>query len=94
MRPTNATPMIVQMPDVEMHVVDGDVFLVCDRSATIHHPDPMSAVIWGQFGEPESVENILALLCDAFPDHDSAILAKDLNKVVDTFLELQLVRRV
>lgn len=90
----DTAPQIVHMPDVEKHVVDGEVFLVCDRSETIHHLDPMAAVIWGQFSEPETVETIEALLCEAFPEQENSLLAKDLNTVVETLFKFELLRRV
>ncbi|MBT5877988.1 MAG: PqqD family protein [Rhodospirillaceae bacterium] len=56
-----------------------------------HDLNSLATVIWRQFNEANSVDEIMSLLAAAFPDEVPAKIADDLNDLVEELLRKNLL---
>lgn len=86
-----ATVLYVQAPGVQLRAVDDDSFLIDPENGTIHHLNMLGAAIWRQLDEPVAVDDLLDLLCAAFPDVPKTRIKLDLNSLLITLEAQKLV---
>jgi hypothetical protein len=73
----------------------GQHYFVLDQSAnSIHHLNATAHSVWRIFHAPCSKEAALLMLVTAFPTEAKTKLCADLNTVIESFLEWDLIRRV
>ncbi|MBT3333556.1 MAG: PqqD family protein [Rhodospirillaceae bacterium] len=78
-------------PGVKERSSQGRTFLVAPDTGARHDLNSLATVIWRQFNEANSVDEIMSLLAAAFPDEVPAKIADDLNDLVEELLRKNLL---
>jgi hypothetical protein len=82
---------LTQSPGVEERSNKGSTFLVTPGSGALHHMSSLAMVIWRQFDEAKTVNEILALLVAAFPGENPAKVEEDLDDLVEELRQKNLL---
>lgn len=78
-------------PKVDVTQVEEDFFLVYPGGDSIHHLDAIGTGIWRLLAQPHNREEIVSVLCGAFPDIPQDQLRRDIGKILDEMLAEELV---
>ena len=77
--------VFAKQPDCLLEDMDGELLLYSPSSATTLHLNGSSAIIWDLIDGKNSVEDVIAELKAAFPDHAEQIT----QDVIDAFSEFE-----
>lgn len=72
--------------------VDDEMFLVKPGVEDIHHLDLVASGIWRFLGVHRGLEEMHAVLAEAFPDIPSQTLREDLDRALNDMIEAGFVR--
>ncbi|QQS14648.1 MAG: PqqD family protein [Rhodospirillales bacterium] len=75
-------PRYRRAPDIVATTLDDGTFLVDPATQDIFHLDALGGGVWNALADPESRDDLLALLREAFPDIDPAVVAADLDALL------------
>jgi|APSaa5957512535_1039671.scaffolds.fasta_scaffold07530_4 hypothetical protein len=66
-------------PGVYTQQMDDQVFLADPDTNVLFHLDPVGSAVWRLLEQPISIENIVDLLREAFPDEDADKVTSDVS---------------
>lgn len=69
-------------PDIAVTTLDDGTFLVDPRTQSIFHLDGLGGGVWSALAEPATRDELVALLAEAFPDTQGAVIARDLDALL------------
>lgn len=72
----------MQTPGVQLRSVDEDTFLIDPEGGSIHHLNELGTAIWRQLDEPVTLDDLVHLLCAAFPEVSRARITSDVEALV------------
>ncbi|MBL6935590.1 MAG: PqqD family protein [Alphaproteobacteria bacterium] len=78
-------------PKVDVTQVEDDFFLVYPGGESIHHLDAIGTGVWRLLARPHDLQEIVAVLSEAFPDAPPEQLHEDISKILDDMLAEDLV---
>ncbi len=67
--------------------VDDAVFLVTSESETVFHLNATGGVVWRLLAEPTSIQQVVAVLHEAFPDVARERIETDVATVIDGLVD-------
>lgn len=85
-----STHKIIRKETVIERKVDGASFLVDEETDTIFHLNQLGAVLWQLLLEPQSADQVVSLLCPAFPEVDKQTITTDTIRLFQQFIDKEL----
>lgn len=69
-------------PSVIVRELDGEIFILDERDKRIHHLNITASAIWRFLETPASVNQVLAVFRQIYPNEDQTMLKKLLRKSI------------
>ncbi len=66
-----------------MQQMDDQVFLADPDTDVLFHLDPIGSAVWRLLEQPITMDDIIALLTDAFPDAEKGRIEQDVSALFD-----------
>lgn len=80
-----------QEPDYRLEMLDGEALLFHPAQGSLVHCNQMGAVIWHLCNGERTVEEIISLLAEAYPEAEPEV-ARDVQRTLGQFLEAHAIR--
>jgi hypothetical protein len=74
-----------------MQEMDGEVFLANENNGSIYHLNAIGSALWRMLEDPCSLETIIKLFINAFPDQSRKDLNQDIKALINQLEEHQLI---
>lgn len=74
--------------------LETDSFVASSEGGGIHHLNSFARAVWGLLSDPMSVENLVDLFSEAFPEQAREALHKDMSKTLRFLRDQQLIEPV
>lgn len=81
-------------PGLSETELDGDLYLVEPGAQDIFHLDSLGAALWRQLAQPTSLDHLLALFAEAFPETPPNRLAADIAAALEQLRALGLATQL
>ena len=81
-------------PSVIDRQIGDEVFLVHEELGTIQNLDPIGAAVWRQLAEPNSIDDVVAVLQSAFPEVEKDEISRAVTTLFAALQENQLIHPV
>jgi hypothetical protein len=78
--------------DVELRELGDDVFLIDQRTTSIHHLNMTGAAVWRLLAEPMRLADMLETFRQAFPNKSRRILKKKLKHILADLEDSELLQ--
>lgn len=87
-------PEIYRRADhVSKRQVGETTYLIDGRRNAIHQLNPVGAAIWDQLVDPKGLEDLVEILHAAFGDVSRKVIERDVRKLIDKLLVVELIAR-
>lgn len=80
-----------QKPDVHVRQMEGQVFLADPDTDVLFHLDPIGSAVWRLLEQPTPMNDIIALLSDAFPDAEESRIETDVSALFNQLIDNGLI---